>query len=233
MPLGADPHDFAPRRARPRRWSEADLLVVNGAGFEEGLARADRQRRAAAHPSSRSPTTSSCWTSGEEHATTTRTSGPIPPGWPTVDRGLRRRGPPELDGVDADVVQSQAAAYVEARRPRRRDRGRAGRRPRRPPGARDQPRGVRVLRRPLRLRGRRRGHPVVDHQRRARRRPTSKRWPTLIRRAGRAGDLRRDDASQPSSPRRWPTRSAEHRGRRAVHREPGRGRHRVPRRTSP
>ena len=38
MPLGADPHEFAPSTREVESMSEADLLVVNGAGFEQGMA---------------------------------------------------------------------------------------------------------------------------------------------------------------------------------------------------
>jgi ABC-type Zn uptake system ZnuABC Zn-binding protein ZnuA len=37
MPLGADPHDFAPSAQQAEAMENADLLVVNGAGFEEGM----------------------------------------------------------------------------------------------------------------------------------------------------------------------------------------------------
>ena len=37
MPLGADPHEFAPSTRQAEAMAEADLLVVNGAGFEQGL----------------------------------------------------------------------------------------------------------------------------------------------------------------------------------------------------
>jgi zinc/manganese transport system substrate-binding protein len=37
MPLGADPHEFSPSTRQAETMSEADLLVVNGAGFEEGM----------------------------------------------------------------------------------------------------------------------------------------------------------------------------------------------------
>ncbi|MBA2279627.1 MAG: zinc ABC transporter substrate-binding protein [Acidimicrobiia bacterium] len=37
MPLGASPHDFAPSARQANAMAEADLLVVNGAGFEEGM----------------------------------------------------------------------------------------------------------------------------------------------------------------------------------------------------
>lgn len=37
FPLGADPHDFEPSARDAEAMAEADLLVVNGAGFEEGM----------------------------------------------------------------------------------------------------------------------------------------------------------------------------------------------------
>lgn len=37
MPLGADPHEFAPSTRQAEDMVDADLLVVNGAGFEEGM----------------------------------------------------------------------------------------------------------------------------------------------------------------------------------------------------
>jgi zinc/manganese transport system substrate-binding protein len=37
MPLGADPHDFAPSTRQAEAMTEADVLVVNGAGFEAGM----------------------------------------------------------------------------------------------------------------------------------------------------------------------------------------------------
>ena len=37
MPLGSDPHDFAPSARQAEAMEEADLLVVNGAGFEDGM----------------------------------------------------------------------------------------------------------------------------------------------------------------------------------------------------
>ena len=37
MPPGADPHDFAPSARQAEAMADADLLVVNGAGFEHGM----------------------------------------------------------------------------------------------------------------------------------------------------------------------------------------------------
>ncbi|MEP1122354.1 MAG: metal ABC transporter substrate-binding protein [Ilumatobacter sp.] len=37
MPLGTDPHDFAPSARQAESMEDADLLIVNGAGFEQGM----------------------------------------------------------------------------------------------------------------------------------------------------------------------------------------------------
>ena len=37
MPVGADPHDFQPSAQQANEMRQADALVVNGAGFEDGL----------------------------------------------------------------------------------------------------------------------------------------------------------------------------------------------------
>ncbi len=37
MPLGTDPHDFAPSARQAEAMEQADLLVINGAGFEAGM----------------------------------------------------------------------------------------------------------------------------------------------------------------------------------------------------
>src|SRR5688572_20930557 len=37
MPPGADPHEFAPSARQAEAIADADLLVANGAGFEQGL----------------------------------------------------------------------------------------------------------------------------------------------------------------------------------------------------
>jgi zinc/manganese transport system substrate-binding protein len=43
LPIGADPHDFAPSTRQAESMADADLLVVNGLGFEAGLADAVEQ----------------------------------------------------------------------------------------------------------------------------------------------------------------------------------------------
>lgn len=37
MPVGTDPHDFAPSARQAESMENADLLIINGAGFEEGM----------------------------------------------------------------------------------------------------------------------------------------------------------------------------------------------------
>jgi zinc/manganese transport system substrate-binding protein len=50
MPVGASPHDFAPSAAQAEAMESADLLVVNGAGFEEGMAKVVDSVQAAGTP---------------------------------------------------------------------------------------------------------------------------------------------------------------------------------------
>src|SRR5680860_602720 len=38
MPLGADPHSFSPSSQQVAEMTDADLVVVNGLGLEEGFA---------------------------------------------------------------------------------------------------------------------------------------------------------------------------------------------------
>ena len=57
MPVGADPHEFAASTRQAEAMADADLLVVNGAGFEQGMAGVIDGARDDGTPSSRSPTT--------------------------------------------------------------------------------------------------------------------------------------------------------------------------------
>ncbi|MGI9028675.1 MAG: metal ABC transporter solute-binding protein, Zn/Mn family [Ilumatobacteraceae bacterium] len=50
MPLGADPHDFAAGARQAEAMEAADLLVINGAGFEEGMADVIEQAAAGGTP---------------------------------------------------------------------------------------------------------------------------------------------------------------------------------------
>jgi zinc/manganese transport system substrate-binding protein len=50
MPLGADPHQFAPSARQAEAMETADLLVVNGAGFEQGMADVIEEAEAAGTP---------------------------------------------------------------------------------------------------------------------------------------------------------------------------------------
>jgi zinc/manganese transport system substrate-binding protein len=100
MPLGADPHDFAPSTRQAESMAEADLLIVNGAGFEEGMAElvdagaptfafADHVELISDDPH--------LWTDPARMATAVEALG-------------ERLA--ELDGIDADAVRARAAEYV-------------------------------------------------------------------------------------------------------------------------
>jgi zinc/manganese transport system substrate-binding protein len=100
MPLGADPHDFAPSTRQAEAMADADLLVVNGAGFEEGMAElidagaptfafADHIELIGGDPH--------LWTDPARMATAVEALG---------ERLAA------LDGIDADAVRARAAEYV-------------------------------------------------------------------------------------------------------------------------
>ena len=100
MPIGADPHDFAPSTRQAEAMADADLLVVNGAGFEEGLT--DLIDAGA-------PTFT--------FANHVELIGDDPHLWTDPSRmaaGVATFGArlAELDGIDADAVQAQAGQYV-------------------------------------------------------------------------------------------------------------------------
>jgi zinc/manganese transport system substrate-binding protein len=50
MPIGANPHDFAPSARQAESMENADLLIVNGAGFEEGMLRVIEQVQSTGTP---------------------------------------------------------------------------------------------------------------------------------------------------------------------------------------
>jgi zinc/manganese transport system substrate-binding protein len=50
LPIGADPHEFAPSTRQAEAMAEAELLVVNGGGFEAGLADAVEQAEESGTP---------------------------------------------------------------------------------------------------------------------------------------------------------------------------------------
>ena len=83
MPVGADPHEFAPSARQAEAIAGADLLVQNGAGFEAGMADVIDNAADEGSTCSRSPITSSS-------SVTIRTCGPIRRGLPPVWRRWAR-----------------------------------------------------------------------------------------------------------------------------------------------
>ena len=226
MPLGADPHEFAPSARQAEAMAEADLLVVNGADFEAGMSEVVDAAADTAPVFAAADHVELLLLDGDEdpHLWTDPTRVAA------VAQALGARLA-EVDGVDAAALAPLVDAYLaELVTPRRRRRagavGRAGRAAR----AGDGPRGVRLLRRPLRLRGARGGDPVAhDGRRGVGGRPRGVGHDDQRRR--RADDLHRDH--QPWRPRRRAGRRGRRRGRRrAVRREPGRAEDRAQRPTS-
>lgn len=128
MPAGADPHEFAPSARQAEAMEDADLLVVNGAGFEQGLADVvDSARDAGAptftfadHVTLRSAEGTEHHHEGEdEHEAHDDEGGDDPHFW--TDPLTLAEGVPALadtlqtlDGVDPDAVASNASAYIDA-----------------------------------------------------------------------------------------------------------------------
>lgn len=111
MPLGADPHEFEPSAQQAEAMGAADLLVTNGAGFEEGLVdsfEAAEEAGVATFAFADHVTL----LQDDEHA------GGDPHLWtdPTlVARGVEALGDDlaALEGIDAAAVREGAAAYAE------------------------------------------------------------------------------------------------------------------------
>jgi zinc/manganese transport system substrate-binding protein len=100
MPLGADPHDFAPSARQAESMADADLLVVNGAGFEEGMAEiidAGAPTFAVADHVELLGDDPHLWTDPSRMATAVEALG-------------ERLA--QLDGIDAEAVQARAAEYA-------------------------------------------------------------------------------------------------------------------------
>jgi zinc/manganese transport system substrate-binding protein len=106
MPVGADPHDFAASARQAEAMADADLLVQNGAGFEEGMA--DVIDNAA--------------DGGAElftFADHVDLIGDDPHVWTDPSRvvaGVEALGArlADLEGIDAAAVSAQTAAYLDA-----------------------------------------------------------------------------------------------------------------------
>jgi zinc/manganese transport system substrate-binding protein len=119
MPPGADPHEFAPSARQAEAMEEADLLVVNGAGFEQGLASVVAAARDAGTPTfvfadhvQLRPL------DGDDHD---HDGGDDPHVWTdplTVVDGLAPLGEAlaAIEGVDPEVISSNAGALAESLR---------------------------------------------------------------------------------------------------------------------
>jgi zinc/manganese transport system substrate-binding protein len=81
MPPGADPHSFEVSAQEAARLRSADLVVENGLGLEEGVA-----RHVAAAAEDGVPVS----TAGDAFDPLECTSGPTPPGWSTWSRPSTR-----------------------------------------------------------------------------------------------------------------------------------------------
>jgi len=137
MPAGADPHDFAPSARQAESMENADLLVTNGAGFEEGMLvileqvessgtpvfsfadqieliefsddeHSDEEHSDEEHSDEEKPT----GTAAEEH------SGGDPHIWTDPSRMITAVEAfgvefASLDGVDAAAVEAQVQSFVD------------------------------------------------------------------------------------------------------------------------
>ncbi len=113
MPLGADPHEFAPSARQAEAMASADLLVVNGAGFEEGMGDVIDRAAEADVPT---------FAAADHVALLEESPGAIDPHlWmdptqmvaATEALGARLA---ELDGIDSGALATQVEAYADSLR---------------------------------------------------------------------------------------------------------------------
>ena len=113
MPVGADPHDFAPSARQAESMENADLLVTNGAGFEEGMREVIEQVESSGTPVfSFADQVELIEFSGEEHI------GDDPHIWNDPSRMITAVEAfgvefASLGGVDAAAVEAQVQSYVD------------------------------------------------------------------------------------------------------------------------
>jgi len=129
MPVGSDPHDFSPSARQAESMENADLLVVNGAGFEEGMIDIIEQVESSGTPvfefadhvellefdgdhDDHSDDETSEDHSDDEH------SGGDPHIWTDPSRmiiGVEAFGAEfaTIEGVDAAAVEAQVQSYVD------------------------------------------------------------------------------------------------------------------------
>ena len=133
MPVGADPHDFAPSARQAESMENADLLVTNGAGFEEGMLEVIEQVESSGTPVfSFADQIELIEFSGAEHSEEEKTpSGTIdadrsdeehigddPHIWTDPSRMITAVEAfgvefASLDGADAAAVEAQVQSYVD------------------------------------------------------------------------------------------------------------------------
>jgi zinc/manganese transport system substrate-binding protein len=136
MPIGADPHDFAPSAQEAESMENADLLVVNGAGFEEGMIDIIEQVESSGTPVFTFADHISLLEFADEHSqddghsddeegrshgdeeTTEEHGGDDPHIWTDPSRlipALEAFGTQlaTLEGVDAGAVEEQVQSYVD------------------------------------------------------------------------------------------------------------------------
>lgn len=113
MPVGADPHDFAPSARQAESMENADLLVTNGAGFEEGMREVIEQVESSGTPVfSFADQVELIEFSGEGHI------GDDPHIWNDPSRMITAVEAfgvefASLGGVDAAAVEAQVQSYVD------------------------------------------------------------------------------------------------------------------------
>lgn len=109
MPDGADPHEFAPSARQAEAMVDADLLVVNGAGFEQGLQGQIEQAQDAGTP---------VFAAADHVELLTLEDGSDPHLWMDPSRmaeavdALGEQLAEVVADDDADAARSQAEAYA-------------------------------------------------------------------------------------------------------------------------
>jgi zinc/manganese transport system substrate-binding protein len=105
MPIGADPHEFAPSARQAEAMADADLLVVNGGGFEAGMTDVVEQAASDGAPLFDASAHADV-VDGDPHLWMD------PLRMVAVTEALAEQLA-ELDGIDAEAVRANADAYVQ------------------------------------------------------------------------------------------------------------------------
>lgn len=119
MPVGADPHDFAPSARQAESMENADLLVTNGAGFEQGMLVILEQVESSGTPVfSFADQIELIEFSDDAGHSEKGHSGDDPHIWTDPSRMITAVEAfgvefASLDGVDAPAVEAQVQSYVD------------------------------------------------------------------------------------------------------------------------